>query len=315
MSKSGKSAVVEPVVVSEFHEAQLEGYLKFAAVKRSESLREADIAFRDAKAARLTAGNVYSSEEVSDVMDGVATVVKGDLQRDLSHTAHTTALVLKQFFVQAEEIMLDLHLDVSQLENEYLLQEIARVDDAIAAAPDKRLKAMSQVASDAALQHAMGAMKGQQVKVEDRFKKLQLQCTSILRQKTELEEQIEHLKTDLATAKGASASASAGATKPAGQATATVKDTASATDLQLYKDKTVALQKDLDLVTVKLRGESEKSARLEKELLKKVQGTTPFMNMKRMLKQKNDQLKELRAVVAKVAPDQLPPEPTIEDKE
>lgn len=70
---------------------------------------------------RLSAGNVYSSEEVADVLDSVCTVVKGDVQKDLAHTSHTSAVMLRQLFTQAEDILLDLHVDISQLENECVI--------------------------------------------------------------------------------------------------------------------------------------------------------------------------------------------------
>lgn len=39
--------------LTEFHQAQIERYIKFAIMKRNEALRDVEVAFRDAKTARL----------------------------------------------------------------------------------------------------------------------------------------------------------------------------------------------------------------------------------------------------------------------
>jgi hypothetical protein len=61
---------------------------------------------------------LYTSDEVTEIVKGVSLAVKGDVQNELLHTSHVTALVLRQLFTQAEEILLDLHVDTTQLENQ-----------------------------------------------------------------------------------------------------------------------------------------------------------------------------------------------------
>lgn len=73
----------------------------------------------------------------------------------------------------------------------------------------------------------------------------------------------------------------------------------SEAEIRSWKDKEGELLKQIELAQAKARGEAEHASRVEKELLKKIQATTPFLNMKRMLKEKNDQLKSLRVIVAK----------------
>jgi hypothetical protein len=160
------------VSVSEFHEQQIAAYLKFASTKRNEALREIDVSFREAEDSAIDtrdATRLYTPEEVHAVIEGVKTAVKGDVQRELLHTAHTTALVLRQLFGQAEEILLDLHVDVSNLENEYLLKEISALDPSIPQAAGGKLKPVSKAASSSAVQHALD----RKAKAEDRFRQLQ----------------------------------------------------------------------------------------------------------------------------------------------
>ncbi len=55
---------------------------------------------------------------MKNILDGVCAVVKKDVQTELLHVSHTTTLLLRQMFAQAEEIMFELHADTSKLENE-----------------------------------------------------------------------------------------------------------------------------------------------------------------------------------------------------
>ncbi|KAH3763020.1 leucine zipper transcription [Pelomyxa schiedti] len=294
--------------VSGFHQRQLDDYLRFSISKRNAALRDVEIAFRAAKDARLNPGNVYSCEEVSDIIDSISPVVKGDIQKELLHTTHTTALVLCQLFAQAEDIFLDLHIDTAQLENEYLLREMEQFEEAFSTG-EKRLKPLSRAITMPALQH----VKGEKEKADDRFRRLQIQCTTILKEKTAYGEEIERLKAEkMLLAKQYSSSS--------GKSTAAITDEISSrhlmsqTELATMKEKTAKLEQELEETRQQLHLESQKVSRAERELLKKVQTTTPFVNMKKMLKQKNDQLKALRDIIARVAPEELPPEPRIDDE-
>ena len=93
--------------VSEFHESQITSYLKFASTKRNEALREIEVSFRESEDSAIDgkdSSKLYTAEEVRAIVEGIKTAVKGDVQRELIHTAHTTALVLRQLFTQAEEV-------------------------------------------------------------------------------------------------------------------------------------------------------------------------------------------------------------------
>jgi hypothetical protein len=62
--------------------------------------------------------NNYSVDEVYRMLDGLAAVVKSDAQKELQHITHSTCLLLRQMFAQAETIMLDLHINTAELQNE-----------------------------------------------------------------------------------------------------------------------------------------------------------------------------------------------------
>lgn len=59
----------------------------------------------------------YTADEVSDMLEGLQAVVRGEVEMELINTAHTNVLLLRQLFSQAEKYYLKLQTDVSELEN------------------------------------------------------------------------------------------------------------------------------------------------------------------------------------------------------
>ena len=67
---------------------------------------------------RLTE-DTYTIDEVTDLLDGLVTVVRGEVDTELIHTSHTNVLLLIQLFQQAEKWHLKLQADISELENRF----------------------------------------------------------------------------------------------------------------------------------------------------------------------------------------------------
>lgn len=68
--------------------------------------------------------DTYTANEVSDILDGLCAIVKQDVQKELLNTCHCNVLLLRQFFVQAEKIFLDLPVDTNELENQYVKHQL-----------------------------------------------------------------------------------------------------------------------------------------------------------------------------------------------
>ena len=62
---------------------------------------------------------VCVGDEVRQMLEGLCTVLKGDVSSDLIHGAHTAALMLQQIFKQADKWHLKLQVDLAQLESRY----------------------------------------------------------------------------------------------------------------------------------------------------------------------------------------------------
>lgn len=63
---------------------------------------------------------MYTSEEVADIVDSLQDLMIVELESELINATHTNILLLQQMFEQAEKWHLKLQVDVSQLENKYV---------------------------------------------------------------------------------------------------------------------------------------------------------------------------------------------------
>ena len=61
--------------------------------------------------------DTYTLDEVTDMLDGLCSVVRGEVESELINSAHTNVLLLRQVFSQAEKWHLKLQADISELEN------------------------------------------------------------------------------------------------------------------------------------------------------------------------------------------------------
>ncbi|PRP76906.1 leucine zipper transcription factor-like protein 1-like [Planoprotostelium fungivorum] len=173
--------------ISQFHTEQLENYLRFARRKREKHIKDVDASFRETKDLRLN-GDHYSVDEVEEIIDGLNAVVRKDIQEELLHVSHTTSLLLRNMFSQAETIMFDLFVDTNSLENERMLKEIATFEEASIQRekdPKKGLSHLS-IASDGALRHNISKLSEQNKNYQEQFLKMQQQCIEINREKQQI---------------------------------------------------------------------------------------------------------------------------------
>jgi len=68
---------------------------------------------------RLT-DDTFTIDEVNEMLDSLLSVVRGEVDNELNHTAHTNILLLVQLFQQAEKWHLKLQADISELENRFV---------------------------------------------------------------------------------------------------------------------------------------------------------------------------------------------------
>ena len=61
--------------------------------------------------------DTYTLDEVTDMLDELCAVVRGEVDSELINSSHTNVLLLRQVFSQAEKWHLKLQADISELEN------------------------------------------------------------------------------------------------------------------------------------------------------------------------------------------------------
>ena len=115
--------------LNEHHQTTVVNYMRFARYQRGQRLRCVDACFEDLKSSRLYE-DTYTADEVTEMLDGLLTVVRSDVDEELLNTSHTNVLLLRQLFQQAEKWHLKLQADISELENRELLEKIKDFEEA-----------------------------------------------------------------------------------------------------------------------------------------------------------------------------------------
>lgn len=115
--------------LNDHHQSTVVNYMRFARYQRGQRLRSVDACFDDVKTSRLYE-DTYTVDEVTEMLDGLLSVVRSEVDEELLNTAHTNVLLLRQLFQQAENWHLKLQADISELENRELLERIKDFEEA-----------------------------------------------------------------------------------------------------------------------------------------------------------------------------------------
>lgn len=298
--------------LNEHHQQNVVNYLRFARYGRGQRLRGIDASFEELKDSRLVE-DTYTLDEVTDMLDGLCAVVRGEVESELINAVHTNVLLLRQVFSQAEKWHLKLQADISELENRELIDEIAKFEERefshgattsqsklskLSQAP--KLEPLNEGGGAALLQVEINRLNDENSKLRDRIKILEGKATSAIGEKSKLQADLESTQAAL-KAKGS--------VKTYGKELADLEEQMAAAklDLKTAKEKgsshAVSLHDELTNCKhdmLKLQHDLEEA---QKDLTKKFNETTQYKNMKQMLTTKNDQIKELRSRLRKYEPD------------
>eukprot|EP00118_Oscarella_pearsei_P000861 m.5985 g.5985 ORF g.5985 m.5985 type:complete len:303 (+) comp14637_c0_seq2:355-1263(+) len=295
------------VGLNEQHTEAIVKYLRFARFKRSQRLKVVDSAFEDLKESRLTE-ETFTAEEVRDMMNGLCVVLKGDVESELIHTSHTNVLLLRQVFQQAEKWHLKLNADVSELENQDLIAEIARFEEKQFAAglgstknplPEKRavLEPLNEAGGAALLHMEISRLKEENEKMKERVRTVEKKAHEALQDKGKLKADLEETQAALEKAR-ISTNESSASSKVATESAPVPALSSSDSNARVK-----GLNDDLAKTKHELLAVNAKLEETEKELQKKFAETAQFTNLKKMLTKKNEQLKDLRTRLKKHEPD------------
>lgn len=285
--------------VNEHHQAQVVNYMRFSRYQRGQRLRAVEMCFEELKSSRLDE-TTYTIDEVTEMLDGLLSVVRGEVEGELDNTAYTNVLLLRQMFQQAEKWHLKLQADISELENRELIETIADFEEREFAGTtrDTDFNSVLRKMKLAPINESGGA-----ALLHMKIEELEKENLKLSEQRIQLEKQVKSLGGSVAVSAAAS-SVSGGSNQNDGEVNDLRKKLASLeTDLDSTKRSSAnssnSMEKDLVSTKHELLKIKEMLEMAEKELEKKVSQTNPFKNLKQMLVKKNDQLKELRKRLSK----------------
>nr|XP_011413648.2 leucine zipper transcription factor-like protein 1 isoform X2 [Crassostrea gigas] len=285
--------------VDEHHQAQVVNYMRFSRYQRGQRLRAVEMCFEELKSSRLDE-TTYTIDEVTEMLDGLLSVVRGEVEGELDNTAYTNVLLLRQMFQQAEKWHLKLQADISELENRELIETIADFEEREFAGTtrDTDFNSVLRKMKLAPINESGGA-----ALLHMKIEELEKENLKLSEQRIQLEKQVKSLGGSVAVSAAAS-SVAGGSNQNDGEVNDLRKKLASLeSDLDSTKRSSAnssnSMEKDLVSTKHELLKIKEMLEMAEKELEKKVSQTNPFKNLKQMLVKKNDQLKELRKRLSK----------------
>lgn len=285
--------------VNEHHQAQVVNYMRFSRYQRGQRLRAVEMCFEELKSSRLDE-TTYTIDEVTEMLDGLLSVVRGEVEGELDNTAYTNVLLLRQMFQQAEKWHLKLQADISELENRELIETIADFEEREFAGTtrDTDFNSVLRKMKLAPINESGGA-----ALLHMKIEELEKENLKLSEQRIQLEKQVKSLGGSVAVSAAAS-SVSGGSNQNDGEVNDLRKKLASLeSDLDSTKRSSAnssnSMEKDLVSTKHELLKIKEMLEMAEKELEKKVSQTNPFKNLKQMLVKKNDQIKELRKRLSK----------------
>eukprot|EP00898_Chlorokybus_atmophyticus_P001709 jgi/Chlat1/2539/Chrsp175S02392 len=293
--------------LSEVHELQVQAYLRFAAMKRQQHLREVCMAFDDAAALRGLSSSSSSEDDAAVTASNGVVWSRTDVE------------------ALAAGVDAELYTDTSSLENMSLLSEIAKLDregqakpaSAFAIKPQRlaRVAEGQRTGVDAKAMMDRDAAKEELTGLRERFASLQTQCTSILKEKSKLAEEcaalsskIDGLTAELESGKQASESrdSEARATREElaqlqkqqqeAQMQASVMSEKAASELH---NQLVTARKEVFSLQEELRTAKLELKQTERALDTKLSDSKPFLTLKKMMQSKTEQIKSLQQRLAK----------------
>ncbi|XP_065335448.1 leucine zipper transcription factor-like protein 1 [Cloeon dipterum] len=271
------------------HTEVIANYMAFTKLQRVQNLRTIDGLFQDVFDSRLLDSS-YTVDEVQDILYSLRKLLKGELESGLMDVNHMNVLMLQQLFSQAENWHLKLEINLSELQNRSLLEVVKEIDQNGFAPQENRMKKSDDPNDPVGL--------------------LQLEIKKLNRDIRNNEDEIETLKSKLAEQEkefinfgnARHLDTRKEEKNPEEQKNVVVELQEKIKELE-EEIKNADKNKDILVSSEYQDHKSTKETLLqtqsqlklaELELERKFKETTAFINMKKLLDSKNEQIKILR---------------------
>ncbi|KAI5696929.1 hypothetical protein M8J76_000417 [Diaphorina citri] len=299
--------------LNEHHQSILKSYIQFARYLRQQNLKSVELSFQDVIESRLLEAT-YTQTEVTQILHNLKQLVTLDIENELINVSHINCLLLKQLFSQAEKWYLYLNIDISEIQNKHLLDIVRSLDDA--SAPNDSAANLMTALKPTKLQPL------EQISVEKisavlktEIEKLKTTNEQLGTQNEELREETEKLKgqrqllnalmdtkdAELKDLKEKLEKSDRETNESKGRAEDKQEVETVLNDFEQVLSE--QLSEELDKMKQDIRQAQATLTLAQEELERKFNQTTTYMNMKKMIKKKNDQIKQLRQRLTKYEPD------------
>ncbi|XP_067931282.1 leucine zipper transcription factor-like protein 1 [Watersipora subatra] len=292
--------------LNDHHQATVVNYMRFAKYQRGQRLRCVDACFEDLKSSRLFE-NTYTADEVTEMLDGLLVVVRGEVDDELLNTSHTNVLLMRQLFQQAEKWHLKLQADISELENRELLEKIKNFEEAEFTGTSRdsdlsnlttKLEPLNDSGTSALLSMKIQDLEEENERLRSKLGSVEKQAIGISEEKSQLLSQLRSKEGELSAAVNKTANYDSREVEDLQKQLQKLKG-AMEGDAGQAKSKATELQSNLISSKHELLKVQEMLEMANMELEKKVSQTTQFKNLKQMLQKKNEQMKDLRRRLGK----------------
>ncbi|KAG8305191.1 leucine zipper transcription factor-like protein 1 isoform X1 [Homalodisca vitripennis] len=288
--------------LNEHHQGIVKSYIRFARYLRTQNLKAVDMCIQDVLDTRLLE-TTFTQREVEEMLQGLKILVHSEVETELISLAHTSVLLLSQVLQQAEKWHLRLNIDLSEVQNSELLEHVKALETSELGGRTKLEPLQSDDGSLELLRIEIERLQSENQRLEDSFKHLENQIIQLKEDRNKLiglaekkDEKISELKLETEQLNQI--------LKQQSTTTSVPDDKPDAEHLLSQYEKVLSEQlgSEMEAVRQQMQTVQVQLSLAEQELERKFNQTTTYMNMKRIIGKKNEQVKELRKKLLKYEP-------------
>ncbi|CAF1501300.1 unnamed protein product [Adineta steineri] len=244
--------------VNEHHEEIIRHYVRYSREQKDIGLRSFHAAADDFKNQRLSDEAMMTVNEVNDFLNEFIDVLEKEFEQELTHQYRVNALLIKQLFQQAEQWFLKLNPNFDQLENRRLIDLIRDYEQQqLNKTKSKGNKEMNT------LMDPINDTKST-VLLKTEIQKLQQLNGQLKQRLSKYEKDDEYLNQQLEE------------------------------NTRSFSNKEASFSQQLQSNEKRLKDVQQALSLAENELEKKFNQTNTYINMKKIIDKKNQQIRELR---------------------
>lgn len=271
--------------VNEYHANQLNKYAKFFRQKRMTQIGEFSHLFNDAVDSRCRndEGNLMTTDEVEDILRSLEKASCGIFEDDLRRTTNMSILAIQQLFQDADAQDIELEMDTSKIEDNHLLEEVDKLG-LKNCMNDKDCKKKTEKNKETDKTNSQNKQYENQIKeMKKKIEHLQDELDQNKQKESNLYCEIEYLKANGIESKSMEQSNNL------------------QTELDKERNSMILLRAEL---------EDAKEMLLERgidfnDFQKRLKSSKQFLQLRKLLTQKTNQLTDLRRQMLKYEPDYI----------